>query len=201
VLFAEINFTKFRPKLIPKLTPGSTHGSWRWRPSAATLLTRGSCPRAHSSAPSGRSTSSTKTTTKWFAGTDFLWFLKKFSQKLALLTQNKTKLCKKLGFWGKCLFCRRKLSKIAENFDHNIEPRYHYSLRGKWFSAKKNVRKLGSRSIHNGHRPEHEDGPGEAAGVADGNEDDGENPPKFRLILYPQPEHKSEEGRWSTKAL
>jgi hypothetical protein len=59
----------------------------------------------------------------WF----FKYFRQKIQQKLAVLTQNKAKLCKNLinniGFWEKRQFFRRKLSKIAENCDHNIGPR------------------------------------------------------------------------------
>jgi hypothetical protein len=56
--------------------------------------------------------------------------LKRFSPKnsaknLAFLAQNKAKLCKTfiitLVFEKNAVFCR-KLSKIAENCDHNIEP-------------------------------------------------------------------------------
>jgi hypothetical protein len=32
-------------------------------------------------------------------------------------------------------------------------------------------------------------------------DEDVENPGKFRLILYPQPEHRSEENKWTKKAL
>jgi hypothetical protein len=58
---------------------------------------------------------------------------KKFSPKnsaknLALLTQNKAKLCKifiiTLVFLEKRQFFGRKLSKIAENCDHNIDPQF-----------------------------------------------------------------------------
>jgi hypothetical protein len=61
-----------------------------------------------------------------------LWFFKIFSpknsaKKLAFLTRNKAELCKKfdhnIGFWEKRHFFRQKLSKIAENCDHNIGPR------------------------------------------------------------------------------
>jgi hypothetical protein len=45
---------------------------------------------------------------------------------MALLTQNKAKSCKKLIitllFEKSAKFVRRKLSKIAENCDHNIGP-------------------------------------------------------------------------------
>jgi hypothetical protein len=51
---------------------------------------------------------------------------KKIGKKLAFLTQNKAKLCKNLiitlGFAEKAVFSR-KLSKIAENCDHNNHPR------------------------------------------------------------------------------
>jgi hypothetical protein len=58
---------------------------------------------------------------------DFLnIFAEKFSKKLAFLIQNKTKLCKILFitmiFEKNAIFCR-KLAKITENCDHNIEPR------------------------------------------------------------------------------
>jgi hypothetical protein len=63
-------------------------------------------------------------------GTDAMIFEifspKKLAKKLAFLTQNKAKLWKKfehnIGFWEKRHFVRRKLSKIAENCDHNIGP-------------------------------------------------------------------------------
>jgi hypothetical protein len=46
-------------------------------------------------------------------------------KKVAFLTQNKAKLCKKIdhniGFREKLNFCG-KLLKIAENCDHNIDP-------------------------------------------------------------------------------
>jgi hypothetical protein len=52
-------------------------------------------------------------------------FAKKFSEKMAFLTQNKAKLCKiliiTLVFEKNTNFCQ-KLSKIAENCDHNIDP-------------------------------------------------------------------------------
>jgi hypothetical protein len=56
---------------------------------------------------------------------------KKFSPKnsaknLAFLTQNKSKICKiliiTLVFEKNAIFCR-KFGKIAENCDHNIDPR------------------------------------------------------------------------------
>jgi hypothetical protein len=58
---------------------------------------------------------------------DFLnIFDKKFSKKLAFLTQNKAKLWKiliiTLVFEKNANFFRQKLSKIAENCDHNIDP-------------------------------------------------------------------------------
>jgi hypothetical protein len=49
---------------------------------------------------------------------------KNSAKKLAFLTQNKAKLCKiliTLFFEKNAIFCR-KLSKIAENCDHNIDP-------------------------------------------------------------------------------
>jgi hypothetical protein len=49
------------------------------------------------------------------------------AKKLAFLTQNKAKLCKSLiitlVFEKNANFFRQKLSKIAENCDHNIDPR------------------------------------------------------------------------------
>jgi hypothetical protein len=60
---------------------------------------------------------------------DFLnIFAKKFSEKIGVLTQNKAKLCKiliiTLFFFKKnANFFRQKLAKIAENCDHNIDPR------------------------------------------------------------------------------
>jgi hypothetical protein len=62
-------------------------------------------------------------------GTDVM-ILKNFSQffwakKLAFLTQNKGKLCKKLIItlvFEKTLIFSRKLSKIAQNRGHNIDP-------------------------------------------------------------------------------
>jgi hypothetical protein len=58
---------------------------------------------------------------------DFLkYFRQKNGQKMAFLTQNKAKLCKNLkyniGFREKSQFFRQKISKIAENCDHNIDP-------------------------------------------------------------------------------
>jgi hypothetical protein len=51
---------------------------------------------------------------------------KNSAKKLAFLTQNKAKLCENLiitlVFDKKRQFFRRKLSKIAENCDHNIDP-------------------------------------------------------------------------------
>jgi hypothetical protein len=63
----------------------------------------------------------------WDRCYDFLnIFAEKFSEKIAFLTQNKAKLCKiliiTLVFEEKRQFFRRKLSKIAENCDHNIDP-------------------------------------------------------------------------------
>jgi hypothetical protein len=46
---------------------------------------------------------------------------------MAFLTQNKAKICKiliiTLVFEKNANFIRRKLAKIAENCDHNIDPR------------------------------------------------------------------------------
>jgi hypothetical protein len=51
---------------------------------------------------------------------------------MAFLTQNKAKLCKililTLVFGEKHQFFRRKLAKIAENFDHNIAQSGHTGL-------------------------------------------------------------------------
>jgi hypothetical protein len=50
---------------------------------------------------------------------------KNSAKKLAFLTQNKAKLCKKLimtlVFEKNAIFCQ-KLAKIAKNCDHNIDP-------------------------------------------------------------------------------
>jgi hypothetical protein len=63
-----------------------------------------------------------------------LWFFKYFRRmfrrkKLAFLTQNKANLLQNvdhnIGFWEKRQFFRRKLSKIAENCNHNIDPWSH----------------------------------------------------------------------------
>jgi hypothetical protein len=60
-----------------------------------------------------------------------LWFFKYFRQKIQrenwrFWLQNKAKICKffiiTLVFLEKRQFFRRKLSKIAENCDHNIDP-------------------------------------------------------------------------------
>jgi hypothetical protein len=52
---------------------------------------------------------------------------KKSAEKMAFLTQNKAKLCKKfyhnIVFWEKRQFFRRNWAKIAENCDYNIDPR------------------------------------------------------------------------------
>jgi hypothetical protein len=52
---------------------------------------------------------------------------KKLRKKWRFLTQNKAKLCKLLIITLVCEknanFFRRKLAKIAENCDHNIDPR------------------------------------------------------------------------------
>jgi hypothetical protein len=54
---------------------------------------------------------------------------------MAFLTQNKAKLCNffiiTLVFEKNAKFFRRKLSKIAENCDHNIDPRLT-----RWFYEK-----------------------------------------------------------------
>jgi hypothetical protein len=55
---------------------------------------------------------------------------KKNCKKLAFLTQNKSKLCKiliiTLVFEKNANFFRRKLAKIAENCDDNIDPRFFW---------------------------------------------------------------------------
>jgi hypothetical protein len=57
---------------------------------------------------------------------------KKLRKKFAFLTQNKAKLCEiliiTLVFEKNAIF-RRKLSKIAENCDHNIDPQLGFLLR------------------------------------------------------------------------
>jgi hypothetical protein len=63
----------------------------------------------------------------WDRCYDFLNISPKNSaKKLAFFTRNKDKLCKILNitlvFEKKRRFFRRKLSKIAENCDHNIDP-------------------------------------------------------------------------------
>jgi hypothetical protein len=65
----------------------------------------------------------------------YVMILKMFSpknsaKKLAFLTQNKAKLFKiliicNIGFEKNANFFRRKLAKIAENCDHNIDPWSH----------------------------------------------------------------------------
>jgi hypothetical protein len=56
-------------------------------------------------------------------------FAEEFSKKMAFLTPNKAKLCKilikALVFEKNAIFFGRKLSKIAENCDHNIDPWSH----------------------------------------------------------------------------
>jgi fructoselysine-6-P-deglycase FrlB-like protein len=71
---------------------------------------------------------------------DFLNTLaEKFGGKMAFVTQNKAKICKiliiTLVFEKNANFFCQKLSKIAENCDHNIDPRmgeivqlYTYSI-------------------------------------------------------------------------
>jgi hypothetical protein len=67
-----------------------------------------------------------------------LWFFKIFSpknlaKKLAFFVQTTASFCKNcghdIGFWEKRQFFRRKLSKIAENCDHNIDPRSRMKAR------------------------------------------------------------------------
>jgi hypothetical protein len=57
---------------------------------------------------------------------------KNSAKKLAFLTQNKAKLCKilitTLVFEKNANFFRRKLSKIAENRDRNIDPWMTHNL-------------------------------------------------------------------------
>jgi hypothetical protein len=68
------------------------------------------------------------------SGTDGMIFKifspKNSAKKLAFLTENKAKLCKlfiiTLVFEKNANFFRRKLSKIAENCDHNIDPWSHW---------------------------------------------------------------------------
>jgi hypothetical protein len=55
------------------------------------------------------------------------------------------------------------------------------------------------RAIHDGHRVGQDGHDGQEAGSGD--DENIEHPGKFRLILYPQPEHKSEESKWTKKAL
>jgi hypothetical protein len=55
-----------------------------------------------------------------------IFSLKIFAKKLAFFAQNKAKLCKNLIIilvLRKTPIFRRKLAKIAENCDHNIDPR------------------------------------------------------------------------------
>jgi hypothetical protein len=66
----------------------------------------------------------------WFPGTNGTNIL---AEKLAFLNQNKAKLCKNLiltlVFEKNAIFCR-KLSKIAENCDHNIDPSFTLCRQG-----------------------------------------------------------------------
>ena len=55
------------------------------------------------------------------------------------------------------------------------------------------------RSIHEGQWLGLEDGGQRRPEAAEA--DEAEPPGKFRLILYPQPEHKSEETKWTRKAM
>jgi hypothetical protein len=52
--------------------------------------------------------------------------MKKISEKIGVFDSKQSQILKKIdhniGFWEKCQFCRRKLAKIAENCDHNIDP-------------------------------------------------------------------------------
>jgi hypothetical protein len=78
-----------------------------------------------------------------------LWFFKIFSpknlaKKLAFLSQNKAKICKNfyhnIGFWEKRQFFHRKLAKIAENCDRNIDPMlYRFTWKTKKFQQKQSL--------------------------------------------------------------
>jgi hypothetical protein len=81
-------------------------------------------------AKTSKSSSAEKSTPIIFScilpGTDVV-IIKIFSpKKIGVLTHNKAKLCKnliiKLVFEKTPIFFRRKLAKIAENCDHNIDP-------------------------------------------------------------------------------
>jgi hypothetical protein len=76
----------------------------------------------------------------------YIYSPKNSAKKLAFLTQNKAKICKiliiTLVFEKKRQFFRRKLSKIAENCDHNIDP-WDRCCDLKYISAEKNWRKIG----------------------------------------------------------
>jgi hypothetical protein len=70
-------------------------------------------------------------------GTDVMIFKifspKNSAKKLAFLTQNKGELCKILIItlvFEKTPFFRRKLAKISENCEHNIDPRTPKSVAG-----------------------------------------------------------------------
>jgi hypothetical protein len=73
-----------------------------------------------------------------------------------------------------------------------------YSRRGP-ITAPKRLCNADNRSIHDGQWVGLEDGGHRRVELPE--TDDIERPGKFRLILYPQPEHKSEETKWTKKAL
>jgi hypothetical protein len=61
----------------------------------------------------------------------FIYFRQKIGEYLAFFTLNKAELFKTLiitlvFIFKKGKFFRRKLAKIAENCDHNIDPRSHW---------------------------------------------------------------------------
>jgi hypothetical protein len=60
-------------------------------------------------------------------------FAEKFSKKLAFLTQNKATFWNKLFICNIGIFFRRKLGKIAENCDHNIDSWSHWRQSEKTF--------------------------------------------------------------------
>jgi hypothetical protein len=57
-----------------------------------------------------------------------LWFLKYFCRKIWrkywLFCSKNCFFAKNIGFWEKCQCFRWKLTKIAKNCDHNIDPRF-----------------------------------------------------------------------------
>jgi hypothetical protein len=57
---------------------------------------------------------------------------KSLAKKLAFFAQTTCKNCdNNIGFWEKRHFFRRKLEKIAENYDHNIDPRIETALQAR----------------------------------------------------------------------